>query len=27
VTEGDLLDSKSKIKHVFVAGRLIAVRQ
>lgn len=27
VTEGDLLDSKSKIKHVFVAGRLIAIRQ
>ena len=27
VTEGDLLDAKSKIKHVFVAGRLIAIRQ
>ena len=26
VTEGDLLDAKSKIKHVFVGGRLIALR-
>lgn len=26
VTEGDVLDAKSKIKHVFVGGRLIAVR-
>ena len=26
VTEGDVLDAKSKIKHVFVAGRLIAVQ-
>ena len=26
VTEGDLLDAKSKIKHVFVGGRLIAIR-
>ncbi len=27
VTEGDLLDAKPKIKHVFVGGRLIAIRQ
>jgi imidazolonepropionase-like amidohydrolase len=26
VTEGDVLDAKSKIKHVFVGGRLIAVQ-
>jgi imidazolonepropionase-like amidohydrolase len=27
VTEGDLLDAKAKIKHVFIGGRLIAVQQ
>jgi imidazolonepropionase-like amidohydrolase len=27
VTEGDVLDAKVKIKHVFVGGRLIAIRQ
>jgi imidazolonepropionase-like amidohydrolase len=27
VTEGDLLDAKPKIKHVFVGGRLIAIQQ